>query len=51
MNAEVTMSLSEKWPFHSQYLFIFYDISPKFAGIIVQNEKSSQFLGLKNRHF
>ncbi len=26
MNAEVTTSLSEKWPFHSQYLFIFYDI-------------------------
>ncbi len=43
MNVEVTISLSEKWPFHSQYLSIFYDTSPKFAVTIVQNEKSSQF--------
>ena len=43
MNVEVTMNLSEKWPFHSQYLFISYDMSPKYAGIIAQNEKSSQF--------
>jgi hypothetical protein len=43
MNVEVTISLSEKWPFHSQYLSIFYDMSPKYAAIIAQNEKSSQF--------
>ncbi len=43
MNVEVTINLNIKWPFHSQYLFISYNMSPKYAAIIAQNEKSSQF--------